>query len=421
MKKLLPLFLSLVILLGLVVLPSSAEPLSDGATLFSEDATLIKSGYLGETVKFRLSDFKQALGTGKVSAIVVTSLPDESTGTLFLSSSRLVKGQSIPSSAIDLLKFVPATSTVTESGFTFTAGNAGGGAELKCIIRLLEKKNEAPTVSEDASLSVTTQKGISYFGTLSAADPEGDSLYFRITSYPKRGTLALLDSETGEFRYTPTDGYKGKDSFSYVVRDEYGNFSTEQTVSVKVKNRTSSLVYEDVAGTDTELAAISLTDEGIILGRLSGDGMYFDPENPVSRGDFTVMAMKIAGVSPIPGLYDTCFDDNDSIPTSVRRYIATAQIKGYINGSFDGTGLYFKADEPVTKAEAAVIVCNILGIKTVDSEPVFASDASVPTWAVPALNALYEMDVPVMGAEEDMTRADAVKMLYRISEISQNQ
>ena len=210
MKKALLLFLSVVMLLCLFVSPASAERLSDGAAQFSEDATLIKSGYLGETVKFRLSDFKKALGTSKISAIVVTSLPEEGTGTLYLSSSRLVKGQSIPASALDLLKFVPASSSVTESGFAFTAGNACGGAELACVIRLLDKKNNAPTVSSDTALTVTTQKGISYFGTLSADDPEGDALHFRVTSYPKRGTLSLLNAETGEFRYTPTGNYKGK-------------------------------------------------------------------------------------------------------------------------------------------------------------------------------------------------------------------
>ena len=417
MKKVLLVFLSLLLLLSLLVIPSSAEALSQGAAMFSEDATLIKSGYIGETVKFRLSDFKQALGSNKISAIVVTSLPEQGDGTLFLSSSRLVTGQSIPASAINLLKFVPSSSAVTEAGFTFTAGNVCGGAEIQCVIKLLDKKNEAPTVSDDALLTVTTQKGISYFGTLSASDPEGDGLYFRITSYPKRGTVSLTDKESGEFRYTPTGSYKGKDSFSYVVRDEYGNFSTEQTVTVKVKNRTSSLVYADVAGTDTELAAISLTDDGVILGRLSGDTMFFDPETTVTRGDFTAMAMKVAGISPIGGLNDTCFDDNDSIPTSLRGYIATAQIKGFVNGTFNGAGLYFEAEKPITAAEAAVIVCNILGIKGSDSEAVFASDEAIPTWAVPALNALWKMDVPVSAATESMTRADAVKMLYRISEL----
>lgn len=416
MKKALLFFLSLVMLLCLLVSPLSAERLSDGAAQFSEDATLIKSGYLGETVKFHLSDFKKALGNSKISAVVVTSLPEEGTGTLYLSSSRLVKGQSIPASALDLLKFVPAGSSVEESGFTFTAGNACGGAELKCVIRLLDKKNNAPTVSSDTALSVTTQKGISYYGTLSAEDPEGDALRFRVTAYPKRGTLTLLNAETGEFRYTPTDNYKGKDSFSYVVRDEYGNFSSEQTVSVKVKNRTSTLVYEDVAGTDAELAAITLTDAGVILGRLSGDGMYFDPDKTISRGDFTVMVMKVAGVSPIAGLYDTCFDDNEAIPTSIRPYIATAQLKGYVHGDFDGTGLYFSADEAITGAEAAVIVCNVLGIKTDGSESVFAADDAAPTWAIPALNALYERDIPVFEASEELTRAEAVKMLYPLSE-----
>ena len=416
MKKLFPLFLALCLLTVALLVPSSAERLSDGAAMFSEDATLIKSGYVGEPVKFRLSDFKQALGTTKMPDIVITSLPEESTGTLFLSSSRLNKGQSIPASAIELLKFVPSGPNVTESGFTFTAGNAAGGTELTCVIRLLNKKNAAPTVSKDAALTVTTQKGISYYGTLAASDPEDDALHFRITEYPKRGTVTLLDSETGEFRYTPTASYKGKDSFSYVVRDEYGNFSSEQTVNVKVKNRTSTLVYEDVAGSDTELAAVALTDAGVILGRLSGDAMYFDPEKEVSRGDFTVMAMKVAGVSVIPGLYDTCFDDNESIPASIRRYIATAQMKGYVNGSFDGTGLYFEADKPITQAEAAVIVCKILGIKSDGSEAVFSAEDSVPTWAISSLDALHEKDIPLTGANQTMTRADTVKMLYRLTE-----
>ena len=277
-RKILSLLFILVILASLLLIPTAAERISDGAAHFSEDATLIKSGYIGQSLSFREKDFKQALGTTKLSSITVTSLPEPGEGTLLLSSSRVSVGDSIPSAALDLLKFTPATKTVTESKFTFTAGSVAGGTEILCLIRLVDKKNVAPTTAE-ATLSVMTQSDISYFGTLGAEDADGDALYFRVTAYPDHGTLTLLDRETGSFRYTPDEGYAGKDSFSYVVRDEYGHFSTETSLSVSIKKRTSSLVYADVVGTKDELAAVSLTDAGVMLGRLSGDGMYFDPED----------------------------------------------------------------------------------------------------------------------------------------------
>ncbi len=411
-RKLLSFSLALLLLCGLLLVPVSADKLSDGTSHFTEDAMLIKSGYLGKTVSFRAKDFKQALGTNKLEAITVTSLPEAGDGSLLLSSSRIGVGDSIPASALDLLKFIPASETVSESRFTFTAGNIAGGAEITCHIRLVDKKNSAPTVSS-ASLSVSTQTDISYFGSLSASDADGDGLYFRVTAYPKNGTLTLLDRETGSFRYTPKDGYAGKDSFTYVARDEYGHFSTEGTVSVTVKKRTSSLVYADVAGTADELAAICLTDAGVMLGRLSGDGMYFDPEETVSRGEFTAMAMKVAGIVPSAGVFDTCFDDNDKIPASIRPYIATAQSLGVVRGAFDGTGLYFDAERPVTRAEAAVIVCKLMKVSTEESAAVLAAGGDIPVWAQAEVGTLYAAGAFDNATENaKLTRADVAGLLY---------
>ena len=411
-RKLLPLLFILAMLTSLLLTYASAERISDGATHFTEDAMLIKTGYLGQTVTFREKDFEQALGTSKLNSVTVTTLPEAGEGSLLLSSSRVSAGDSIPASALDLLKFVPADKTVSESRFTFTAGNIAGGAEIVCRIRLVDKKNAAPTTA-GASLSVMTQSDISYFGTLGATDPDGDGLFFRVTAYPEHGTLTLLDRATGAFRYTPDEGYAGKDVFSYVVRDEYGHFSREAELSVSVKRRTSSLVYEDVAGTKNELAAISLSDAGVMLGRLSGDGMYFDPEATVSRGEFTVMAMKVAGVSPLLTAFNTCFDDNEKIPASIRPYIATAQAKGIVRGSFDGTGLYFDADRPITAAEAAVIVCKLMKVEADASCAVLAAGGDIPVWAqaeVGTLHAMGALEAPTVNSA--MTRADTAALLY---------
>ena len=415
-RKLLSFALLTLVLVTTLVTPTAAERLSDGTAQFTEDAILIKSGYVGTPVAFRQKDFKQALGTPKITAITVTSLPEAGQGTLLLSSSRISAGDSIPASALDLLKFVPADKSVTESGFTFTAGNVAGGSEITCRIRLVEKKNEAPTVS-GAATSVMTQSGISYFGTLGASDADGDGLYFRVTDYPSHGTLTLLDRETGTFRYTPDEGYRGKDGFSYVVRDEYGHFSTEATVKVAVKKRTSSLVYEDLIGTKDELAAIALTDAGVMLGRLSGDGMYFDAGETVSRGEFTAMAMKVAGVAPYATVFDTSFDDNEKIPVSLRPYIATAQLMGVVRGSFDGDGLYFDAERPVTAAEAAVIVCKLMEVETDASLAVLASGGDVPVWAQAEVGTLHAVGALADPASnEEMTRADVAALLYHFLE-----
>lgn len=421
-RKLLPLLLASLMLLCAILLPSTAEELSLAVSELASDVTLVKSGYLGHSVKFSQNDFKQALGSPDIKTITITSLPDEKCGTLFISSSRVSKGQNIDSAVLDLLKFVPVNETVEEASFTFTAQNLAGGAEIPCKIRLLPKKNEAPDTS-GASLSVSTQSGISLYGTLAAKDPEGDALLFRITAYPKHGTLTLLDKNGGEYRYTPVGAYSGKDSFSYVVRDEYGNYSTEKTVTVTVKSRSSSLVYEDIAGTKTELAAISLTDKGVFLGRLSGDGIYFDPSSTITRGDFTVMAMKVAGISPKAELTETFFDDDADIPASIKGYLATAQKMGIINGSFEGDGLYFEPNRAVTRAEAAVILCNAMNLSAGDSTMVFNSyDDDVPVWAENAVTTLYTLGVMeaadgnIWNAKEALSKGDAALLLYGVME-----
>ncbi len=416
--KLLPILLVIALLSTLLLLPVSAARLTPAADLLAEDAKLIKSGYIGQTLSFNRADFKQALGVAKFDGITLESLPDEEAGSLKLAGSSVKAGQRVAFVLLDLLKFVPKSELVTEATFSFSADGLAGGAVIPCQIRLLDKRNAAPTTTA-GELTVETQKGISYYGTLGAKDPEGDTLCFRITEYPKKGTLTLINQKTGEYRYTPSAEHTGKDKFSYVVRDEYGNFSYEKEVSVETIRRTSSLVYTDIAGGREELAAIALTEAGILLGRLSGDGMYFDPDKEVSRGDFTVMAMKAAGITPYRGLSATCFDDDEGIPDSIRPYIATAQANGYISGSFDGKGLYFEAERAITAAEAAVILARILGCD--DGEvSVFATENEVPVWAESSVSALYEMGViSVMSdstfrGSDALSRADAAMMLYTV-------
>ncbi len=413
---------TLAVILTLCVLPigSIAATVSTAVDVLADDAKMIKSGIVGSDVKFSAADFKQALGIRKFSSVTITSLPDETEGVLKYANVRVSAGQTISAKNVYLLKFVPASELVSESSFTFKCDDYVGGADVVCELKLLEKINYEPTISENAELMLTasTQKNVSLYGRVSATDPEGDALTYFIVTYPKNGTVSFSDRSYGDFKYTPALNYTGKDKFTYVVRDSYGNYSGVATVSITVSPRDTDIVYSDMHDNSAYNAALTLAGENIMLGQISGDGMYFYPDKTVSRGEFLVMVMKAAGITPVYS--ESSFDDNDSIPASIRPYVATAQNYRYINGKLSEAGLTFDADSPITRAEAAVMVNNILNLSEPSSVTVFADTEEIPSWAKSSVGALYSLGIiertenGAIDAQSDLTRGQAAQMVYAV-------
>ena len=430
MKRKISCILVLLLLLGvLCILPSAAYVrISYGVDCLADRGELIKSGLRGRDVVFTEADFRQALGVSRLSSVTVLSLPAVTDGILRLDGTPVVSGQVIPSEQISRLTFTAASDSVQSSSFSFCANSTAGTTALTCTLRLLDRINYAPTVATvpDANLSVMTRRDISAFGSMKAEDPEGDSLTYLIVSYPQKGTLTVTDEQKGDFRYSPYAGRTGYDSFSYVARDEYGNYSSVATVNIQIQERLSELVYSDMSGNPAYNAALAMAESNILLGSLEGDGMFFHPTDSVSRSDFVVIAMKAAGISPAAGSEETWFDDNDEIPASVRGYVATAQLYGYVSGHFDGSGLYFYPDRAITRAEAAVILNNILNANVPAVLPVFADSADIPVWAADAIYALFDSGVLTqngegsIGAKDNMTRAEAAAALYVVMQLSES-
>ena len=91
----------------------------------------------------------------------------------------------------------------------------------------------ADTAPVAENLELTTFRGTSIGGTLSANAPDGSPLTFRITTEPIKGTVTLTDS--GTFVYTPADGKRGRDYFGFRAADSSGNESQEATVIISIK------------------------------------------------------------------------------------------------------------------------------------------------------------------------------------------
>ncbi len=417
MKKILTALIMVALLLCSLSLFAFAD-FGVGVEVMASDVKMIKTGLIGQKLPFTDTDFKTALGVRDFSEVTVTRLPDAADGTLMLGARRLAEGQSVRRRNIGSLVFVPASAEVTGAEFEFTVDDLAGGEAILCKVKLIDRINYAPTVSgiSEQALSFTTQRDISVFGKLSCEDKEGDEIEFIIVSYPTNGSLTMSDDGEG-FRYTPDDGYSGRDSFVYVARDEYGNYSKAATVNLKVTERMSEVVYVDMIDSKSYNAATAMTAMGIMSGKRIGDDMYFMKDESVSRAEFVAMAMKAIGTRADKSLTQTFFDDNADIPKSLVSYVATAQKAGIINGSFEKTGLYFRPNEAITKYEAAIVMANLIEVNDTAAAVNLNDISSVPVYArgqYGAMCSLGIIDADEGAVRDTVTREDACEYLYRL-------
>jgi len=423
MKKVLSLVIALSITLSILSLCTinASAFFGLGAKIVATNVNMIKTGLIGQKISFTDGDFKSALALSDFKSITITEIPSSTEGTLLLGGRRVGKGRVIKRQSLGSLMFIPASDSVSECKFKFTVDGYAGGAEIECILKFIDKVNYAPKATGDSvgAGNVSTQQAISFFGNLTATDPEGDDIEYIIVSYPKNGILTMVDESNGRYQYTPIGNFKGKDKFTYVARDEYGNYSEPTSVTVKVNERMCDTVYRDMEDREEYNAAVAMTAMGIMSGRQVGDDLYFDPDKTVSRAEFVTMAMKCAGIRADSTITSTYFDDDDDISVSLKSYIATAQRTGLIVGDFKDGKLLFSPDEEITRYEAAKILATLLGSDAEGEESVFATDNDIPVWARAGVYAMCSLGIfdseDNASLSDKITRGDVAEYLYRIA------
>ena len=388
---------------------------SPALCVLAEQNSMAKAAMKGNSVRFDGDDFARNMNLSKVEQITITQLPPVTDGELRVGSTVVNAGQTVSGADLSLLSYT-AKGDIATSSFRFRVGSAP--YEMTCKLYLLDRANYAPTLSSvpKTSLNVSTHRNITLYGTLPCYDPDGDPTQIEIVSYPTSGILILTDRQSGDYTFTPSANYSGKDSFTYVARDIYGNYSACATVSLTVEKPTSSVVYTDILDKPCYNAALTMTEVGIMSGTQIGNATYFYPDQTVSRAEFTVMAMNAIGITQESQSAKTVFTDDDEIPGYMKGYIAAAYELGYIKGvSVDGK-LCFEGDRAITRAEAAVMLGNILNAATPTIAPVFKDAGEVPAWAASSMAAVNAMGI--MKAEggsisplSEVTRSDAAEIL----------
>lgn len=419
------LFLSICALVcALLTIPLANAFLTPGMDVLENELSFIKSSVSNNDITFCEDDFINALGIKKVKSVTVLSLPDPASGALKLGDTGIYENQTIDRKNLDMIVFRPATDVIATTAFDMTVDTGKQEYNVTCTLKMTEYLNATPVISTEDQ-SFRTRSNVTYYGKLSASDPDNDTLNFEIASAPKHGIVSVTDPIGGSFKYTPTEGYAGKDSFTYHVRDEYGNYSESAKISVTVEKNSSGVYYCDMKNSWAHNDAITLANEGIMVGRSIGGQMVFGPDYRVSRAEFLAMAMDVCKIKADETLTRTDFSDNDQIPSHLMSYVATAKKLGYIEGTKTEDGVFFYPNNTITRAEAAVIINKMLDLKTSGSVEVFHDDNAIPAWAGESVYALTEhgiLEGTGMGrfsANTELTRAQTASLLCAVLEFSE--
>ena len=358
------------------------------------------------TYCFTAQDFSQS--DEPVKGICVTGLPDAQTGTVMLGSRVLRQGDILSAESLEQLTFVPLrTQTDAQAQVTYLPIYEDRvEAAATMTISVFGKEDKAPVAADS---SIETYKNLSNEGKLDAQDPEGQALTYTLLRSPRRGQVELR--EDGTFLYTPKKNKVGVDSFTYTAADPAGNVSREATVVIQILKPADGRQYADTADMDCRFEAEWMRNTGLFVGEsINGEGC-FQPEKPVSRGEFLAMVVKLLDV-PVE---DVQTMDADA-PKWLQPYLAAAMRSGLTTGIPEQTDM----NQPVTGAEAAVMLQNALDLTVTDEAlATFTESEEVPKWAAPSLTVMAQHGLD-MEAQTQLTRGQVAKILYQVEDLAVN-
>ncbi len=362
-------------------------------------------------------------GEKELDGIVVITLPKTEHGRLCIGKRGILRGEGVAVENLDTLYFAPAAGVDGEvlrsASFEFTPVYADGSAGNVITYSFADKirANNTPMAE---NLTLATYADISVTGVCSGMDPDADPLTYTLVTTPKHGTVSFTGNG-GTFVYTPTK--TGTDSFTFTVTDDSGAVSDPAKVTVSVTNQKTDLVYADMNGRDSHYAALRLAESGIFTGKQIADCTYFEPDAVVTRGEFIAMAVAMAEptltVKTMAATSPVTFLDDMDTPVWCKPFAAAAVSAGFIQGSVEDNARLLRANDPITRAEAAVVLTNILSLDDAEVITFYADEADIPTWAkqamtnVDAAGLMSSLIDGSMAPEASMTRGDVAKLLCR--------
>lgn len=366
------------------------------------------------TYCFTPADFSE---NKALKGVCITQLPDAAAGTVMLGNRVIRAGDILTTQQLEQMTFCPLrTDSDRDAVVTFLPiYNDRVETSATTVISIRGKQDNAP-VAED--LALETYKNLPNQGQLKVSDPEGQSLTYSLVRKPKRGEVTV--NADGSFVYTPKKNKVGVDSFTYTAADPAGNVSREATVTIQILKPTDAKQYTDTVGQDCRFAAEWMRNSGLFVGEKVGDEVCFQPEKAVSRGEFLAMIVEALDIPVQDAAYSAVPADT---PNWLRPYLAAAIRSGLTAGLPATDTGSFNAEQPITGAEAAVMLQNVLDL-TVSQQTLEAVESAaaevkkeVPAWASTSLTAMADNGI-VLSADQTMNRGQVAQLMYQVCQMA---
>jgi M6 family metalloprotease-like protein len=138
--------------------------------------------------------------------------------------------------------------------------------------RIIINPTNRPPVADNQA--VTTHQNIPQAITLTASDPDGDTITYSIVTNPSAGTLSSLNPPAGTVTYTPNTNYFGPDSFTFMATDSGGADSNTATVSIVVKG-VPNCDGATIVGNDNRNDVLQGTSGDDVIAGLGGNDVIY--------------------------------------------------------------------------------------------------------------------------------------------------
>lgn len=192
----------------------------------------------------------------------------------------------------------------------------------------------------------------------------------------------------------------------------------KKTAEIPVRVVNDDYIFDDIGGHWAREMIRDMARKNVISGYRTEEGSVFCPDDGITRAEAAVMLAGYFGLEAA----DTGTEFADSLPQWAAGAINAMTNVGFISGKTTENGVVFAAEDKITRAELAAILGRALPYKATE-ETDFADRADIPQWAVSYVDALAQQGIISGYADssfrpyENVTRAEAVVMLYKASSI----
>lgn len=311
--------------------------------------------------------------------------------------------------------FTSADTELAEGFIAVTAGDVS-----RSIPVTVYKDESAPQISGEISgnllmASVTDNCPWNFGKTNISVRYDGSKIAFNYTT--SGDVYAALPDGDGDMHHLvveAVDALGNKSRLGFEVPAVIPQIGEDGSEYVK------EYVFRDLNGDNGVTPyAEYLSRRGLMAGKLSAEGLFFDPDACLTRQEFAAVISNVLHYDPYAyESVDIPFTDTEAISSWAALFVKAAYKEGSMAGKAAADGsLRFDPQGKITRQEAITVLAKMLG-DGYKSEELTCSDASsVSSWALSFMelalkNGITKTEDGLLRPLDNITRGELALMLY---------